>query len=53
MSLNLGATKIVQISQRLEELGREAKMQEALALLPELESAYSHTKAQLIPLSES
>jgi signal transduction histidine kinase/HPt (histidine-containing phosphotransfer) domain-containing protein/BarA-like signal transduction histidine kinase len=49
MSLNLGAKRIVEIAQRLEELGRSGKMDSAQDLVSELESAFSQTKVHLLP----
>lgn len=52
MSLNLGAKRIVELSQKLEELGRTRNVHGAPALLKELELAYAQTKAQLMALRE-
>jgi CheY-like chemotaxis protein/HPt (histidine-containing phosphotransfer) domain-containing protein len=53
MSLNMGAKRIVEIAQKLEEQGRAGSTMEAAALLKELESAFTQTKAHLLPLRES
>ncbi|PWU21046.1 MAG: hybrid sensor histidine kinase/response regulator [Verrucomicrobia bacterium] len=54
MSLNLGARRVIELSRRLEELGRSGKVDGAPALLQELEQAFVMTKEQLLPLkSES
>jgi CheY-like chemotaxis protein/HPt (histidine-containing phosphotransfer) domain-containing protein len=50
MSLNLGAKRIVELSQRLEALGREGKLEAAPALLDELQAAFNQTKTHLLPL---
>ena len=50
MSLNLGAKRIVELSQKLEELGRARNVHGAPALLQELETAFAQTKAQLLAL---
>jgi CheY-like chemotaxis protein/HPt (histidine-containing phosphotransfer) domain-containing protein len=52
MSLNLGAKRIVELSQKLEELGRSGNIGEASNLLRELEVTFSQTRAQLLPLRE-
>jgi CheY-like chemotaxis protein/HPt (histidine-containing phosphotransfer) domain-containing protein len=52
MSLNLGATRIVELSQKLEELGRSGSVAEAPALLKELEASFTQTKACLLPLRD-
>jgi CheY-like chemotaxis protein/HPt (histidine-containing phosphotransfer) domain-containing protein len=50
MSLNLGAKRIIELSQKLEELGRTRNVQGAPALLKELETAFAQTKAQLLAM---
>ena len=50
MSLNLGAKRITELSDKLEELGRAGTLDPAPALLRELQAAFTHTKAQLLPL---
>jgi CheY-like chemotaxis protein/HPt (histidine-containing phosphotransfer) domain-containing protein len=52
MSLNLGAKKIVDLSQRLEDLGHAGSVQQAPALVGELETTFSQTKAQLLALRD-
>jgi signal transduction histidine kinase/HPt (histidine-containing phosphotransfer) domain-containing protein len=52
MSLNLGAKRVVEISQMLEELGRNRNVRGAPGLLRELEVAYAQTKAQLLELRD-
>jgi signal transduction histidine kinase/HPt (histidine-containing phosphotransfer) domain-containing protein len=50
MSLNLGALRIVELSQKLEDLGRARNVHGAPALFQELETAFAQTKAQLLAL---
>ena len=50
MSLNLGAKRIVELSQKLEDLGRTRNVQAAPGLFKELETAFAQTKAQLLTL---
>jgi CheY-like chemotaxis protein/HPt (histidine-containing phosphotransfer) domain-containing protein len=50
MSLNLGAKRIVELSQKLEELGRTRNLHGAPALFQELESAFAQTKTHLLTL---
>ena len=52
MSLNLGAKRIVELSQKLVELGRAGNVSEAPALLKDLEAAFTQTRTQLLPLRE-
>ena len=53
MSLNLGAKRIVELSQKLEELGRAGDLAQAKPLLKELETTFNQTKAQLLPLRDN
>jgi HPt (histidine-containing phosphotransfer) domain-containing protein len=53
MSLNLGAKRIVELSQKLEELGRAGTVRDAGILLKDLEGAFNQTKAQLLPLRDN
>ncbi|HWI58249.1 MAG TPA: Hpt domain-containing protein, partial [Bacillota bacterium] len=48
MSLNLGAKRIIQLSQKLEDLGRAGALETAPALLQELQTAFQQTKAKLL-----
>ena len=50
MSLNLGALRIVELSQKLEDLGLARNVHGAPALFQELETAFAQTKAQLLSL---
>jgi CheY-like chemotaxis protein/HPt (histidine-containing phosphotransfer) domain-containing protein len=52
MSLNLGAKRVVEIAQKLEDMGRAGQTAEAPALLKELELVYAQTRLQLMPLRE-
>jgi CheY-like chemotaxis protein/HPt (histidine-containing phosphotransfer) domain-containing protein len=52
MSLNLGAKRVVELSHKLEELGRSGNLQEAPRVLRELEIAFSQTKVHLLPLRD-
>jgi CheY-like chemotaxis protein/HPt (histidine-containing phosphotransfer) domain-containing protein len=52
MSLNLGATRMVQIAKELEELGRANRCDNAPALLKELEATFAQTKLLLLPLRD-
>jgi HPt (histidine-containing phosphotransfer) domain-containing protein len=52
MSLNLGAKRMVELSQRIEALGRADNLAEASNLLRELEAAFSQTKTHLLPLRD-
>jgi signal transduction histidine kinase/HPt (histidine-containing phosphotransfer) domain-containing protein/BarA-like signal transduction histidine kinase len=52
MSLNLGAKKIVELSQKLEDLGRAGSVQEVPTLVSELENTFSQTKAQLLAIRD-
>jgi CheY-like chemotaxis protein len=52
MSLNLGAKRIVELSQKLEDLGRARNVHGAPALLQDLETAFTQTKAQLLELRD-
>jgi CheY-like chemotaxis protein/HPt (histidine-containing phosphotransfer) domain-containing protein len=50
MSLNLGARRIIELAQQLEDLGRAGNVRTAPDLVRELESTFSQTKAQLLIL---
>jgi HPt (histidine-containing phosphotransfer) domain-containing protein len=50
MSLNMGAKRIVELSQKLEELGRSGTVDDAPTLVKELETTFTQTKAHLLPL---
>jgi signal transduction histidine kinase/HPt (histidine-containing phosphotransfer) domain-containing protein len=53
MSLNLGAKRIVEIAQKLEELGRSGAVDDARPLLKELETSFALTREQLLPLRDN
>ena len=50
MSLNLGAVQVVELAQQLEQAGRFGHLEQAPALLQELEAAFARTKAELLSL---
>jgi HPt (histidine-containing phosphotransfer) domain-containing protein len=50
MSVNLGARRITQLAQNLEDIARAGKLSYAPGLLLELQSAFARTKAQLLAL---
>jgi CheY-like chemotaxis protein/HPt (histidine-containing phosphotransfer) domain-containing protein len=50
MGLNLGVKRIVELSQKLEDLGRTRNVHGAPAMLSELEAAFAQTRAQLLRL---
>jgi HPt (histidine-containing phosphotransfer) domain-containing protein len=52
MSLNLGAKRVVELSQKLEGLARDGKTGEAGGLLIELNTAFNQTKVHLLRLRE-
>ena len=52
MSLNLGCKRIIELTQKLEDLGRAGDVQGAPQLIHDLESSFSQTKAQLLILRQ-
>src|SRR5262249_47819840 len=52
MGLNLGARRLCDLSQKLEDLGRNRNIRGAPALLNELEVAFAQTKAQLLAMRD-
>jgi CheY-like chemotaxis protein/nitrogen-specific signal transduction histidine kinase/HPt (histidine-containing phosphotransfer) domain-containing protein len=50
MSLNLGAKRVVQLSQKLEDLGNAGAVEGAPAVLLELQAAFNQTRQQLLAL---
>jgi CheY-like chemotaxis protein/HPt (histidine-containing phosphotransfer) domain-containing protein len=50
MSLNLGAKRMVELAKKLEESGRNNKLEGVAAILAELQSAFAQTKAHLLVL---
>ena len=53
MSLNLGATKMVDLSRKLEELARSGMIETAPPLVRELQEAYTATKVALSSLRKT
>jgi len=53
MSLNLGAKRIVELSQKLEELGRAGNVSDAPALLKDLEAASPKPALNCFPCASS
>jgi CheY-like chemotaxis protein/HPt (histidine-containing phosphotransfer) domain-containing protein len=52
MSLNLGATRIVALAQKLEDLARKEDLHDVRPILDDLAAVFAQTKAQLLPLRE-
>lgn len=52
MSLNLGCKRIIEVAQRLEDLGRTGDLKTAPDLIRELETSFTQTKAQLTILRD-
>jgi signal transduction histidine kinase/DNA-binding NarL/FixJ family response regulator len=52
MSLNLGANKLVEICQKLEQMGYSNNVEGADMLLQELEVTFKQTKAELVTLRD-
>jgi CheY-like chemotaxis protein/HPt (histidine-containing phosphotransfer) domain-containing protein len=52
MSLNLGAKRIVELSRKIEDLGRTGQVKEVPAVLKDLEATFTQTKAHLLPLRD-
>ena len=52
MSLNMGARRIVELSQQLETLGNSGQVLGAGVILKELEDVFTQTKVQLLVLRE-
>jgi CheY-like chemotaxis protein/HPt (histidine-containing phosphotransfer) domain-containing protein len=50
MSVNLGAKRVTQLAQNLEDLARAGTLSQAPGLLLELQSVFARTKAQLLAL---
>jgi HPt (histidine-containing phosphotransfer) domain-containing protein len=50
MGLNLGAKRVVDLSQKLEELARSGDLAGAPELARELEAAYNQTRLHLLPM---
>ena len=52
MSLSLGARKVVELAQKLEDFGQADNLQEVPDVIRELETTFSQTKAQLLMLRD-
>jgi signal transduction histidine kinase/HPt (histidine-containing phosphotransfer) domain-containing protein len=52
MSLNMGAKRIIELAQRLENLGNSGKTTGAMSIIQELETVFTQTKVQLLVLRE-
>jgi CheY-like chemotaxis protein/HPt (histidine-containing phosphotransfer) domain-containing protein len=50
MSLNLGARRIVELTQQLEDLARSGRVDGVPSLVQDLQTAYAQTKTHLLPL---
>jgi signal transduction histidine kinase/HPt (histidine-containing phosphotransfer) domain-containing protein len=50
MGLNLGARRVVDLAQRLEDIGRSGEMDSAASVLDELQVAYSQTRNRLLEI---
>ena len=53
MSLNMGAQKIVDLTKRLEEMGRAGNINDSAQVISELENAFVLTRAQLEAVRET
>jgi len=45
---NLGAARVIEVSHKIEEAGRNGQIREAAALLQDLQLAYAQTRDQLL-----
>jgi HPt (histidine-containing phosphotransfer) domain-containing protein len=52
MSLNLGAKRLVELCQKLEEFGQQGTLTGAPAVFQELQTAFDQTKTHLFPLRD-
>jgi signal transduction histidine kinase/HPt (histidine-containing phosphotransfer) domain-containing protein len=52
MSLNMGAKRIIELAQRLENLGNSGKVTGAMQVIQELETVFTQTKVQLLVLRD-
>jgi signal transduction histidine kinase/HPt (histidine-containing phosphotransfer) domain-containing protein len=52
MSLNMGCKRIIQLAQRLENLGNSGKVTGAMQIIQEMEGAFTQTKVQLLVLRD-
>jgi HPt (histidine-containing phosphotransfer) domain-containing protein len=53
MSLNLGAKRLSELAQKMEELARNGQVEPCAQLLQELQSVFSQTQTQLVALRGS
>ena len=53
MSLNLGAKRLSELAQKMEELARNGQLEPCAQLLQELQSVFSQTQTQLVALRGS
>jgi signal transduction histidine kinase/HPt (histidine-containing phosphotransfer) domain-containing protein len=52
MSLNMGAKSIIELAQRLENLGNSGRVTGAMQIIQELETVFTQTKVQLLVLRD-
>ena len=52
MSLNMGAKQIIELAQKLENLGNSGKVTGAMQIIQELETVFTQTKVQLLVLRD-
>ena len=52
MSLNMGCKRIIELAQKLENLGNSGKVTGAMQIIQELETAFTQTKVQLLVLRD-
>ena len=50
MGLNLGARRVVDLAQRLEDIGRNGDVESVASVLEELQVAYSQTRNRLLEI---
>ena len=49
LCLNLGTTRVIELSHKIEEAGRNGQLPEAAVLMQELQTAYAQAREQLLP----
>jgi len=52
MSLNMGCKRIIELAQKLENLGNSGKVTGVMQIIQELEGAFTQTKVQLLVLRD-
>ena len=52
MSLNMGAKRIIELAQQLENLGNSGRVTGAMQIIQELETVFTQTKVQLLVLRD-